>query len=148
MFFVSAIRPKITMRCSSCRDQSPLPRCPSLFLQRPRLSNPTHTVWTNREKRGKKEKREREREKEKRRESSHDSRRESTSGARSCLRVAGSMSQRSRLVSSRLVSVSSPSLSFSRIPVSHHPPPLPPPPPPRRCPDFSKVLRSASAVRL
>lgn len=121
MFFVSAIRPKITTRC---RDQSPLPlRVPSLSAVL-HLSNPTHTAdgW-------KKARKEREENP-----PTILSRHESTSGAaRSCLRVAVSMSQRSRLVSSLSLS------RLFRIPVSH---------PPRRCPDFSEVLRSASAVRL
>lgn len=54
MFFVSAIRPKITTRC---RDQSPLPlrRLPSLSAAL-HLSNPTHTTDGWKKKQEKREK--------------------------------------------------------------------------------------------
>lgn len=111
------------------RSKPSLPSVEFHFSPQPSTSLIPPTLRTDEKKKARKE-----REREEENPPTILSRHESTSGAaRSCLRVAVSMSQRSRLVSS--LSLSRP----SRIPVSH---------PSRRCPDFSEVLRSASAVRL
>lgn len=147
--FVSENHPKITTRCS-CRDQSPLPSLPPppppLRVIHP--SGPLHslppTLRTS------------ERKKEKKKKGNKEEGNPPTilavsrprSLARSLVRsllftCRGPMSQRSRLDSSHFVS-SRPAVCVSLKTFSN----------PRfsssssRCPDFSKVLRSASAVRL
>lgn len=102
MFFVSAIRPKITTRC---RDQSPLPLCrvPPLSAAF-HLSNPTHTAdgWKKSKKR------------ERRRESSHDSLSSWVDlGRRSLLFTCRGLDVST--VSSRLISISPEALSNPRF---------------------------------